>query len=165
MRACLSDPVAAHDKLKRMDAKTHSALELGWRLVIATLERLSALAGRNWLTGPIWARAFAELRRAEGAARRMLVVLAAGVTVEAVRPCRKKRRRITKTAPNAPKRLGFALFDPLPELSFGARHEAPHPCAAWRFGWRVQAKGELHRCALARRQAWASSAGSAGKGT
>ncbi len=100
-----------------MDAKTHSALDLGWRLVSATLARLGVLAGRGWLPGALWARAFQELRRAEGAARRMLVVLAGGVTVEA-RPRRVKRVEPTKTAPNGPKRPGFALFDPLPELSF-----------------------------------------------
>ena len=102
-----------------MDAKTHSALELGWRLVAATLERLAVLAGRGWLLGPVWARAFAELRRAEGVARRMLVVLAAGVTVEAASR-REDRMKSTNPASNTPKTPGFALFDPLPELNFSA---------------------------------------------
>ena len=104
-----------------MDVRTHSALELGWRLVAATLERLSALAGRDWLPGPVWARAFQELRRAEGAARRMLVVLAGGVAVE-VAPRRIKRAKAANPASNVPKRPGFALFDPLPEPG------VPAPC-------------------------------------
>ncbi len=106
-----------------MDARTHSALELGWRLVSATLARLCVLAGRGWLPGAVWARAFGELRRAEGAARRMLVVLAGGVSVEPGAR-RVNRARSTNTASNAPKTPGFALFDPLPELSF------PAPCEA-----------------------------------
>lgn len=107
-----------------MDARTHSTLELGWRLVLATLERLSVRAERGWLMGAVWARAFRELRRAEGVARRMLVVLAGGVTVETARPRREEQAKTAKTISNEPKRPGFALFDPLPELSFSAPCEA-----------------------------------------
>ncbi|MEO0818263.1 MAG: hypothetical protein AAFX86_13285 [Pseudomonadota bacterium] len=61
-----------------MDERTQSALALGWRLVAGVLANLHALPGlaSGWLDGPVWARAFAELRLAEAAARRLIIALA-----------------------------------------------------------------------------------------
>lgn len=101
-----------------MDARTHSALNLGWRLVRATLAGLRDLAGQatGWLPGPAWARAFAQLRRAEAAARRLLLILAENLAAEAVPEARPRHAPAAKSPENCQKTPGFALFDPLPDL-------------------------------------------------
>lgn len=101
-----------------MDVRTHSALTLGWRLVEATLASLGDLAGRakGWLPGPVWARAFAELRRAEAAARRLLVILAEDLKLTVSPKQRPRGHSSAKTAKIRSKKPGFALFDPLPGL-------------------------------------------------
>ncbi|MEL6568808.1 MAG: hypothetical protein AAFQ22_10350 [Pseudomonadota bacterium] len=62
-----------------MDETAHIALNRVWTLVAGVLAALAALPGMAGacLPGPVWARAFAELRLAEAAARRALFVLAA----------------------------------------------------------------------------------------
>ena len=72
----------------------------------------------GWLSGPAWVRAFAELRRAEAAARRLLVVLAGDVPVEAVAAMGQVRVGVAKRKARAPVTPGFALFDALPEPAF-----------------------------------------------
>jgi hypothetical protein len=104
-----------------MDPRTSSALTLGWQLVAATL------AQRGWLTGPVWARAFGELRRAEAAARRLLVILASGVAVEAAAPAPAVKAHPANLPQTGPKTPGFALFDPLPEPVFGTGGDVALP--------------------------------------
>lgn len=101
-----------------MDARTQSALDLGWRLVAATLSRLGALVGRSWLPGSVWSRAFAELRRAEAAARRLLVVLAGSVPLKAVPATGQACIHPVKHRAGGMGGRGFSLFDTLPDLAF-----------------------------------------------
>jgi len=62
-----------------MDGTANIALNRVWTLVAGVLAALSALPGLAGvcLPGPVWRRAFAELRFAEAAARRALFVMAA----------------------------------------------------------------------------------------
>jgi len=64
-----------------MDEAAQIALNRVWTLVAGVLGALAALPGMAGvcLPGPVWARAFAELRLAEAAARRALFLMAAGV--------------------------------------------------------------------------------------
>ena len=110
-----------------MDARTRSALDLGWRLVAATLARLGALAGRGWLAGPAWVRAFAELRRAEAAARRLLVVLAGGVPAQAMPAVGQVRVGGWARRESASVTPGFALFDAFAEHRFKSDGAAGGP--------------------------------------
>jgi len=61
-----------------MDETAHIALNRVWTLVAGVLRALSALPGMCGLClpGPVWVRAFRELRFAEAAARRALFVIA-----------------------------------------------------------------------------------------
>ena len=116
-----------------MDARALSALDLGWRLVHATLAGLCDLAGQaaGWLPGPVWSRAFAQLRRAEAAARRLLLVLAENLAAETAAEPRPARAPAAKSPATGPKTPGFALFDPLPEPG------VPAPCDA-ATGWAAE---------------------------
>ena len=112
-----------------MDPRTASALTLGWQLVAAILARLAVLAGRAWLPGPLWFRVFAELRRAEAAARRLLVVMAAELAMDARVPVPAQGRAVAKALRSPAGPSGFALFDPLPEPGFRMQQDAPEQAA------------------------------------
>ncbi len=124
-----SDPLAFGARLWAMDARTHSALDLGWRLVRATLAGLRDLTGRSagWLPGPAWSRAFGQLRRAEAAARRLLLILAENLAAKAVPEARPRHAPAAKPGENRSKTPGFALFDPLPDLRLPASDSAAVP--------------------------------------
>ncbi len=103
-----------------------SAMERGWALVGQVLAWLAALDGlaRGWMPGRDWWRAFAELRQAEGVARRLVIALALEGPAPAAptappdpKPDRPAMKRAGARAPYAP---GFALFDPLGALLPGA---------------------------------------------
>ena len=112
-----------------MDARALSALDLGWRLVHATLAGLCDLAGQaaGWLPGPVWSRAFAQLRRAEAAARRLLLVLAENLAAETAAEPRPARAPAAKSPATGPKTPGFALFDPLSAFRLGVGDNTPCP--------------------------------------
>ncbi|MEM9739201.1 MAG: hypothetical protein AAF829_04975 [Pseudomonadota bacterium] len=103
-----------------MDQRTVSALQLGWRYVARVLAVLKALPGINTarLEGRVWAQAFAQLRPAESAARRMIVALADGL-ITSLPPlqaqCHQGRAtpRTAPCQPGAPARSAFCLFDTL----------------------------------------------------
>jgi hypothetical protein len=108
-----------------MDPRTSSALTLGWQLVAAILARLAVLAERAWLPGPVWFRVFAELRRAEAATRRLLVVLAGDMAVNAGAPVLANGGAVAKALQSPAGPPGFALFDSLSEPGFGMRQDIP----------------------------------------
>ena len=108
-----------------MDVRTDSAMTRGWALVGQVLAWLTALDGlaRGWMPGRDWWRAFAELRQAEGVARRLVIALAldgplpaAPIAPAETAPGKPAVKRAGARAPYAP---GFALFDPLGALGSG----------------------------------------------
>lgn len=100
-----------------------------WTLVAGVLRALSALPGlaRGVMDGPVWGRAFAELRLAEAAARRAVFAMAAAFPVAlpplptAMPPEREpatlQSRRERSRGP-APFRLSDPMGDPLAALAF-----------------------------------------------
>ncbi|MEO1028071.1 MAG: hypothetical protein AAFX02_03325 [Pseudomonadota bacterium] len=112
------------------------ALRRVWLLVAGVLRVLHALPGLAGacLPGPVWARAFAELRQAEAAARRALFVMAAepgpdhaeptGLPPEAA-PAPGKSPALSPTSRSKLPPV-FNLSDPLPDpMALDGLTEAP----------------------------------------
>ena len=106
--------------LPGMDVRTTSAMTRGWALVGQVLAWLAALDGLvlGWMPGRAWGRAFAELRRAEGLARRLVIALAAEMPALPADPPAPAAtsRRAPHTTPPRTRAPGFPLFDPLGAL-------------------------------------------------
>ncbi|MCI4643707.1 MAG: hypothetical protein MRY64_02870 [Hyphomonadaceae bacterium] len=120
-----------------MNIRTLSALTRGWALVAQIMSWLSALDAfsRGWMLGRAWAAAFAELRRAEAVARRLVIALSADLPLPAGHAPQHEGKRSEKRVTVRAYRPGFPLFDPLRhlpgagmDLTFSARQagEMPH---------------------------------------